>query len=623
MMKGSAESFKKRAEEIMGRGRDARDGKNGRDASLSAISLGEAFSIAPGEAFLEDERDLGGPLFISTLTGTPLEALTPGYLRDQIVSPVLFSKALGLMSERVGLALEAGPSGTLTTLSNNSGMIKAIGSQSPHGEWLISFLEAASKLYLECFDFDYEALFAPLGGFKRTSLPLYPFQRESYWMAPEEPELFVRTLKGEGKEPWDSLGEPGMANAGTGVRCGTLGAARSRAPRMDSAFLGRRILSPAVPEDSRVYEALYKEGFPGFIWEHVLLGEAICPAAGYLSMAIEAGFKIFGAFPLEIRDATFGKPLRLGKGETRWTQVIVTPISPKNGEGKAYAFKVASRGEEEEVFLIHAEGTLSMGSLEEEGRDLRLWGGEGDIGGWEDFIGEGRLGMEESSSPLSSSTSSSSFRLMPPEQYYGKFLSSGYDLGEGFRRIKAIMLRDKEARTRIDSSVDPRSLGEIIYPGVLDSVLQCIMPSLIYDAESLMAEKGGIFVPFHLDSMEIWGRTPDELFCQGTGTLSQGGSMENIHTSITAYDNKGKKLLALNGLTLRLIKREALKGGLWKEGLLYKESYKPVIGLLGPKGYEELWGLGRGNDLPIELPGGLRLFTGEKGTRVLAVPPLG
>ncbi len=163
-----------------------------------------------------------------------------------------------------------------------------------------------------------------VGRRKKVALPLYPFQRQRYWIP-------------EGK-------------------------------RGKGTWLGARI--PTAGREA-VFEGRLSGRSPGELGEHRVHGRVVMPAAGHVAMVLFAAGEIQGQGAYELEDVTFREAL--GLGEEGWSRVQVV----LNGE----TFRVSSAETVagEVSWKLHAEGKVRKGVGEAD--RVRLPEGEGSSAG--------------------------------------------------------------------------------------------------------------------------------------------------------------------------------------------------------------------------------------------------
>jgi acyl transferase domain-containing protein/thioesterase domain-containing protein/acyl carrier protein len=132
--------------------------------------------------------------YLSNVTGTwikPEEATDPAYWARHIRSTVRFSDNLAeLLRSPERVLIEAGPGNVLTTLARQQGGPSAKAFQSlPHPRESVPplrcALETLGQLWTIGVNVDWEKLHVP-GSAQRISLPTYPFERQKFWIEPDE-----------------------------------------------------------------------------------------------------------------------------------------------------------------------------------------------------------------------------------------------------------------------------------------------------------------------------------------------------------------------------------------------------------------------------------------------------
>ncbi|MDR1084181.1 MAG: SDR family NAD(P)-dependent oxidoreductase [Deltaproteobacteria bacterium] len=429
------------------------------------------------------------PVFISSLLAQPAYSVDSGYFGRQIASPVRFREASSVMAQRVSLAVEAGPSGALSGLVAQGGQILGLSTLKPGRSALESFLVAASELYQEGFDLDWGKVWEPLPQ-GRTSLPAYPFQRERFW-------LEVRH-----SPPHFPAPKAGMAAAEA-----------DEAPRKRHPVLGRLIKSPALGKAS-VFETVFNEEGPRFLWEHRILGRAVSPAAGHAAMVLAAAEALRGRAVCELKEVSFTQPLVIGPREERLVQVIVD-----NPQDDLSAFSLVSCGKNASEFVTHAAGFISFAVPE-----------------------------KPKNNPEAVKQRP---QTMTVDSYCSAFADYGYGLAPDFWRLSSIFVDGPENYCQVEARRHtPSEAGHVIYPGSLDSVFQTTMPAVINEAVPFMVANNGLFVPLFMESLSLWAQVPEKLFCHGLTKFS--ASPLGITSSVTAYDRTGEPVLAVRSLYLPL-----------------------------------------------------------------------
>jgi len=424
-----------------------------------------------------------GMAFVSTVTGAAEESRVcrRDYWAGQILAPVRFAAAVTALARESALAVEAGPSASLSGLVKQcSDSWRSIPSLAPGQGSLFSLLTAAGHLYQEGLDLRWQELFAPFNP-QVVPLPPYPFQRERFWMP-------VQTDPPEGFDRRRSV-------------------------------LGRRLSTPALGATA-VFETTFSDAGPLFVQEHVICGKAISPAAGHLAMLLAAARELWGESTCELHNVDFLHPLVVQPGDRRLVQVIVD-----NPGAAASALRLVSRGDGEELWLVHCTATLKR---------------------------------DPSAAPLPAFQPGEVFaEEQAPESFYERFLSHGYEIGPGFRRIDRISIRDGESLCRVQARRgDSCEDGHVIYPGALDSILQTILPPFFQELAKTMAAEESLLIPLSMERLRLWRQVPGEVWCHSRARRSLRDAA--LVGETLAVDGEGNPIVQLAGLTFRMTDRATL-----------------------------------------------------------------
>lgn len=132
--------------------------------------------------------------YLSNVTGTWIkseQATNPAYWAHHIRETVRFSDCLAELFRKPGkLLLEAGPGNALTSLARQQSALSAKAFQSlPHPRETNSALQCVlhtlGQLWVSGAEVSWTALHAP-GSVQRIPLPTYPFERQRFWIDPDE-----------------------------------------------------------------------------------------------------------------------------------------------------------------------------------------------------------------------------------------------------------------------------------------------------------------------------------------------------------------------------------------------------------------------------------------------------
>lgn len=157
-------------------------------------------------------------------------------------------------------------------------------------------------------------------GFRKVTLPTYPFQRQRQWV---ETGRKTSALRGKERDTWGRLPLP-----------------FSREVR----FAGR-----------------FSETTPAHLTDHRLLDAVVVAAASQVSLVLAAATEALGTEAFRIERMVFPVPLIIPVRGARDVQLILEPV--RDGE-EAFAFRLASRPEvsgTDGAWTVHSSGEISRG----------------------------------------------------------------------------------------------------------------------------------------------------------------------------------------------------------------------------------------------------------------------
>jgi acyl transferase domain-containing protein/NADPH:quinone reductase-like Zn-dependent oxidoreductase/NADP-dependent 3-hydroxy acid dehydrogenase YdfG len=292
-------------------------------------------------------------------------------------------------------------------------------------------------------------------------------------------------------------------------------------------YLLQRIRSCLLPPGTMLYQALFTHEQPAFLREHQIFNKIISPAAAHVSMAFAASG---GHRALE--DVSFTAPLVIEAGTSRLVQVAV--------EGNAYTLVSQPANAAADRWVVHSAGRMvAAGALPP---PARL-----------DAIRARCTGA------------------MDPAAFYGMIETFGYSTGPDFRCIRAIHKGEGESLCRVEAPrrVDPAA----IHPGLVDSVLQTVLPACEAQAASML-DGASVLVPLHMGRVSLNGSLDQPLACHTTVTVSG----ELVKAQVTAYAEDGAAVLAIEDFLLKRTDRTTLYQELRDDdgGLVHQVEWRPA-----------------------------------------------
>ncbi len=256
----------------------------------------------------------------SNVTGQPIgmEITSPAYWREHITQPVQFARSmLHLHQAGYGIFMEIGPNPTLLGMGqrclegtgDSSIWLPSLRSGKDDWEQMLSSLGA---LYLQGAPVDWDGFDRDYVRHKVT-LPTYPFERSSYWVA----QFKQNTRK----------------------------LTQSRENQLHP-LLGSRLRSPLKQVQ---FENHLSTDTLAFLNDHRIYGTALLPATGFIEAATAATQILFGGG--QVQDFAIHDALVVGD-EGRPVQIVVTPVADSSAN-----FEFFSQDSNED-WQLHASGTL-------------------------------------------------------------------------------------------------------------------------------------------------------------------------------------------------------------------------------------------------------------------------
>jgi amino acid adenylation domain-containing protein len=182
-------------------------------------------------------------------------------------------------------------------------------------------LSDLAKLYQKGAALDWQAFYRnkPL---HRIPLPTYPFQRQRYWIDPDQASLTSVFRQ-------DMESSKGHPIAGT-----------------QYYVAGSKNIH---------FQSKISREYPIWLKDHLIHQTVILPGTAYLEMAIAAGTTISESKDIELKDVIFQQPMVIPEKEK--ALAVQTVLIPEETQG--YSFKIYSLSSENK-WILHASGNISV-----------------------------------------------------------------------------------------------------------------------------------------------------------------------------------------------------------------------------------------------------------------------
>ena len=447
----------------------------GEGARCRGLNLWQAFHsphmepilAAFGGAARRVKHDRPEIALVSNVTGDVKNEMTPDYWVGHLRRPVQFLSGMRTLEARgYNWFIEIGPKATLLGMGrrcvDDGGAAVWVPSlQANEGNWT-TLLNGLAEAYVAGMAVKWEAVMG--AGARKVTLPSYPFERERYWTEPS-----VKSV----------------ATAGFNWEIKPVRVAGDRAHRFE-------IEIPA--------------GQVGFLADHVVFGEIVLPAAGYLDVVLQAGRAFWGDETLGLSGVLFREALRIPAECGVVLQVVLRQ------DEAGYRFELFSLAEDGE-WVLHVTGSLD-GRREKRGERR------------EESTDGNDQGVE----------------IVDVAAHYGLCARRGIEFGERFKVLREAKRGEWDAEGIIVSSVPVT--GAVVHPVVLDGCLQVLATIGAGDDEEVT------YLPIAVDDLVVYESLPQMVWSEAR-VRPMTADDEVMWVDIAVLGDDGRLLAEMKGLQLK------------------------------------------------------------------------
>lgn len=409
-----------------------------------------------------------------------------------------------------------------------------------------ALLTATGALYTRGCAVEWMRLF-PAGG-RCVALPTYPWRKERHWVPPSS----------------SSYAAPSADVSTTNTH-----------PLLGAGF------ELATDSSTHLWQRIVDAQSLGQIRDHVVGGDVVFPATGYVQMAIAAAAELHGSAGVLLEEVVFERMLSFPAAERKAVQFVAT-----SGAGGASSFVISSRTVGSEPWMRHVAGKLRVADAVVVPTELH---------------GEQLAALRERC--VTEANVSEHHRLLE---------EMGLSYGPSFRVVHASWYGSSEFRTRL-SAVEKADGGALRGVALLDGALQVCAA---FALETKSVARGGTLVPASIARLWAGGPLPHEVWA--AGRLRSSGS-DGVVADIVLHDDGGAVLVAIEGVVLRRLEVGRGAARTWVDDSAYALEWRRVGRVepaasrkSGPKGWIVF---GDGGAVGAGLAALLR----ERGERVVRV----
>ncbi|MCP3165534.1 type I polyketide synthase [Myxococcus qinghaiensis] len=291
----------------------------------------------------------------------------------------------------------------------------------------------------------------------------------------------------------------------------------SRAPVASEAttphpLLGHRLHSPMQGPGDSHFEAHLGPASPPLLGQHRVFGRAVVPATAFIELALAAGQRTLGEGALRLETLEISQPLLLPEEGTTVVHTVLTP----DGLGR-HGVRIFSRADG--IWRLHVACKIRRE--------------------------EARRPEAVLITPPARET------LLSVESHYQRTREHGLALGPLFRSIQSLWRTQHGGGAHV---VLPGGAGRyVLHPALLDACLQALSVGFGDAVE------GEAWLPVGLERLTLHESPRDAAFCETHERPSHGKGHLRVDACLRAED--GRVLVTVEGLELRLARRESFLGG--------------------------------------------------------------
>ncbi|MGE8005867.1 type I polyketide synthase [Lysinibacillus sp. NPDC093216] len=291
-------------------------------------------------------------------------------------------------------------------------------------------------------------------------------------------------------------------------------------------IIGQRFSTPQL-KNSLVYQNSFTMNSPYFMKEHIIFDTAISPAAAHMSMLVSIIEDYYKSSVCIIENVEFHSPLIASKGDERTVQILIEDIHEERKK-----FQIISKDSKAEHgdWSTHCQGSLTV---------------------IKDETSEKKINIDD-------------LKNMFPEDLsgfniYDVMSKFGFNLGEGFKRIKRVWRGESEGVCLIDPKIEiPNKESYTLYPGLIDSIFQSVF-AVSELSRKMNSEKTTdvlkTTIPISLGKIKYYYKDAESYWCHVKVNNDQ---KEGVIGDIAVYNEKGEIVFEIENIMAKLTDRKSL-----------------------------------------------------------------
>lgn len=414
------------------------------------------------------------------------EMSSSDYWVDHLRKPIHFGSSMELLlSEKYKVFVEIGPKPVMALMASRfEGAENCLWlpTMRPTETDSIILYHTLATLWESGLDFNWKNYFDGFN-YSRVESPSYPFEHKRYWIESSNSQIQTKS-----SETNQLLGDP--------------------------------IVSPMI--NGTLFQSDFNLKTYPFYREHAVFDEFVVPAAGHLSLLIEASQKLWKNQGCRISDVIFPTPLILSEKTTQKVQLFVSEVD----DDTTGAFKLITV-DESGASADHAIGNIKK--------------------------------VTESKPLLEKTDLKSAQKLCPirdSSDFYSSVWQPHIQLGPTFRWVNQVFLGDGQVLIELKNPMLDQTLIEFeLFPGLIDATLQGL--TAIVDMKD-----DEVTIPFNMKEIVYHGRTPQKTNVFWSQIVQQHSDETSALSDVRIWENLSDGgshlILEIAGFGVRKVKRELL-----------------------------------------------------------------
>lgn len=275
-----------------------------------------------------------------------------------------------------------------------------------------------------------------------------------------------------------------------------------------------------------MFQSKFTASEPFFMKEHIIFDTAISPAAAHIGMMLSGIKEIGDAKSCTLSNVEFRSPLAVSGDAARKVQLCIGI----GGEHPKFSIHSRDYNYEHDKWMLHVEGHVQTQ------REYQFTHQQADIDAYR------QLSYKED---------------METQGVYYAMGQSGFELGKGFRGIKAISFAEEDCICQVEPLKTIPYLSEyVLYPGTIDSILQTGFAFIEEKMrnDGIFKDKNVTVIPYYLEHFTYNYRLSDRLWCDTRSRYENG----MIYVNTTVYNDQGQVVIDIKNLMAKITDSDSL-----------------------------------------------------------------